>query len=276
MVSLARPRDWWPPIMRGNVYDSVIWSLFYLIYESESNTPGISASSPTHTPYSATLPLGSGSECSRSARPQRLHMTLMIMNNYDGELCKASQGGVSQLKSKGLTSPGDWDANWGSNRIGKLLQRLSRCEISSSVSCSLVSCKCKLFISFNYWQRFSKSKAEGEKEEEQGGGGGGKKQHQQMQIKRMSSWQIGKLQERTEREKETRWTRTHASWRRCSASSWPHCALFPLPSFPFPYTTWVLLIAQLRHAIDVQRVNDGWLRPRLLPQPLSLPPLRAL
>lgn len=30
----------------------------------------------------------------------------MIMDNYDGKLCKASQGGVSQLKSKGLTSRG--------------------------------------------------------------------------------------------------------------------------------------------------------------------------
>lgn len=90
--------------MRGNVYDSVIWSLFYLIYESESNTPRISASSPS--PLLAHLPLCSGSECRRSARPQRLHVVLMIMDNYDGKLCKASQGGVSQLKSKGLTSTG--------------------------------------------------------------------------------------------------------------------------------------------------------------------------
>lgn len=49
------------------------------------------------------------------------------------------------------------------------------------------------------------------------------------------------------------------------------CPLSP-PLIPCP--TWVLLIAQLRHAIDVQRVNDGWLRPRLLP--LLLPPFRAL
>lgn len=90
--------------MRGNVYDSVIWSLFYLIYESESNTSGISASSSL--PFPAHLPLCSGSECRRSARPQRLHVVLMIMDNYDGKLCKASQGGVSQLKSKGLTSTG--------------------------------------------------------------------------------------------------------------------------------------------------------------------------
>lgn len=90
--------------MRGNVYDSVIWSLFYLIYESESNTPPISASSPSS--LLAHLPLCSGSECSRSARPQRLHAVLMIMDNYDGKLCKASQRGVSQLKSKGLTSTG--------------------------------------------------------------------------------------------------------------------------------------------------------------------------
>lgn len=90
--------------MRGNVYDSVIWSLFYLIYESESNMPRISASSPF--PPLAHLPLCSGSECSRSARPQRLHVVLMIMDNYDGKLCKASQGGVSPLKSKGLTSTG--------------------------------------------------------------------------------------------------------------------------------------------------------------------------
>lgn len=62
------------------------------------------ASSPSPCP--GTLPLCSGSECSRSARPQRLHVVLMIMDNYDGELCKACQGGVSQLKSKGLTSPG--------------------------------------------------------------------------------------------------------------------------------------------------------------------------
>lgn len=90
--------------MRGNVYDSVIWNLFYLIYESESNTPRIFASSP-FTPL-AHPPVCSGSECSRSARPQRLHVVLMIMDNYDGKLCKASQGGISQLKSKGLTSTG--------------------------------------------------------------------------------------------------------------------------------------------------------------------------
>lgn len=57
-------------------------------------------------PPLAHLPQCSGSECSHSARPQRLHVVLMIMDNYDGKLCKASQGGVSQLKSKGLTSTG--------------------------------------------------------------------------------------------------------------------------------------------------------------------------
>lgn len=91
--------------MRGNVYDSVIWSLFYLIYESESNTPRTYICL-IPLPFPAHLPLCSGSECRRSARPQRLHVVLMIMDNYDGKLCKASQGGVYQLKSKGLTSAG--------------------------------------------------------------------------------------------------------------------------------------------------------------------------
>lgn len=43
------------------------------------------------------------------------------------------------------------------------------------------------------------------------------------------------------------------------------------PSAPPPCLTWVLLIAQLRHAIDVQRVNDGWLRPQPQPPPLPTP-----
>lgn len=152
MVSLARPRDWWPPIMRGNVYDSVIWSLFYLIYESESER----LAAPLPRLLSKSLPLPPPPTVGQSAaqRPQRLHVVLMIMDNYDGS------DATLDVESKAKDLAGIGLAIARSNGMGKLceetVQKIRQDFLERFVS--LDSCKCKLFISFNYWQRFSKSK----------------------------------------------------------------------------------------------------------------------
>lgn len=73
--------------------------------------------------------------------------------------------------------------------------------------------KCKLFVSFNYGHRFgqiieSDSTWKSRKSE------GNRATATAMQIKRMSSWQIGKLRDefkKKTRGAETRWTCTHAA-----------------------------------------------------------------
>lgn len=73
-------------------------SLFYLIYESESWTP-----SPP--PLLSLCPYCSGSKCIDNAH-KRLHVVLMIMDNYDGSYATLRSGGVAQLKAKGLDGIG--------------------------------------------------------------------------------------------------------------------------------------------------------------------------